>query len=153
MQLYEKYSNSSEGKEYESKKLKWPEHLPKLFNGSGLQDCEFLILHCYQDCLKMKKSWKKRVSGCNSVAVKTMKIRINLLYWKLKAFTPTPHISYIWEWIIVAHTTAVSQNGIRHVHFFFYFKIFVQSTFIYIMNLLKPYLFQSSKWHWGFNWA
>ena len=102
---------------------------------------------------KWKKAEKKRVSGCNSVAVKTMKIRINLLYCKLKAFTPTPHISYIWEWIIVAHITAVSQNGIRHVHFFFYFKIFVQSTFIYIINLLKPYLFQSSKWHWGFSWA
>ena len=28
--------------------------------------------------------------------------------------------------------------------FLFYFKIFVQSTFIYTINLLKPYLFQSS---------
>ena len=28
--------------------------------------------------------------------------------------------------------------------FLFYFKIFMQSTFIYTINLLKPYLFQSS---------
>ena len=28
--------------------------------------------------------------------------------------------------------------------FLFYFKIFIQSTFIYTINLLKPYLFQSS---------
>ena len=28
--------------------------------------------------------------------------------------------------------------------FLFYFKIFMQSTFIYAINLLKPYLFQSS---------
>ena len=90
VQLHEKYSNSSEGKEYESKKLKWPEHLPKLFSGSGLQDCEFLVLYCYQDCLKMKTSWKKRVSGCNSVAAKTMKIRINLPLLEVKSFHHHP---------------------------------------------------------------
>ena len=28
--------------------------------------------------------------------------------------------------------------------FLFYFKIFMQSTFIYTINLRKPYLFQSS---------
>ena len=41
---------------------------------------------------------------------------------------------------------AVSQIGIWHVYFFFffYFKTFMQSTFIYTINLLKHYLFQSS---------
>ena len=72
------------------------------------------------------------------------RITIPFPFWKLKAFTPTPHASYIREWIIVAHTTALSQNDIWHVYFFFYVKIFMQSTFIYTINLLNPYLFQSS---------
>ena len=61
----------------------------------------------------------------------------------LKAFTP-PHMPSIYEWIIVAHTMAVSQSGRRHVYFFFYVKILMQSTFICTINLLNPYLFQSS---------
>ena len=39
--------------------------------------CNCLFLHCCQDCLKMKKSWKKRGSGCNSLDIKTMKILQN----------------------------------------------------------------------------
>ena len=42
-----------------------------------LKSYNFLFLHCCQDCLKMKKSGKKRVSGCNSVDVKTLKILQN----------------------------------------------------------------------------
>ena len=64
--------------------------------------------------------------------------------WELNTFTHTQHASYVWEWIIVAHTTVVGQNGKWHVYFFFYVKIFMQSIFIYTINLLKPYLFQSS---------
>ena len=102
---------------------------------------------------KWKQAERKGYQGVIQLLLRLWKLGLTFRYWKLKAFTTTPHTSYIWEWIIVAHTTAVSQNGIRHVHFFFYFKIFMQSTFIYIINLLKPYLFQSSKWHWVFSWA
>ena len=38
-----------------------------------LKSYNFMFLHCCQDYLKMKKSWKKRVSGCNSVDLKTEK--------------------------------------------------------------------------------
>ena len=42
-----------------------------------LKSYDFMFLHCWQVYLKMKKSWKKRVSACNSVDVKTMKILRN----------------------------------------------------------------------------
>ena len=38
-----------------------------------LKSYNFMFLHCCQDYLKMKKRWEKRVSGCNSVDLKTMK--------------------------------------------------------------------------------
>ena len=107
--------------------------------------------------LQNEKSWKKRVSRCNSVAVKTMKVlqnfRITLPFpFRSSQLSPTPHMprSYIslYECIIVAHTMAVSQNSIQPCVFLFYFKIFMQSTLIYTMNLLKPYLFQSSNDIW-----
>ena len=90
--------------------------------------------------LEIEKSWKKRVSECNSVAIKTTKI---IPFWKLKALTH-PTCLLIWEWIIVAHTTAVSQNGIWHVYFFYILKYLRNPLLnIYAINLLKPYLFQS----------
>ena len=39
---------------------------------------------------EIEKSWEKRVSECNSGAIKAMEI---LPFWKLKAFTHTPHAS------------------------------------------------------------
>ena len=81
--------------------------------------------------LEIEKSWKKMVSECNSVAVKNMKI---LPFWKLKAFTHTPHVPLIWEWIIVTHTTAVSQNGIWHVYFFFILK-YLFNPLLYIPSI------------------
>ena len=44
-----------------------------------------MFLHCCQDYLKMKKSWKKRVSGCNSVDLKAMKsISSNRICFKVQ---------------------------------------------------------------------
>ena len=62
------------------------------------------------------------------------RITIPFPFWKLKTFTPTPHASYIREWIIVADTTAVSQNGIWPVYFFFYVKK-VFSPLLYILSI------------------
>ena len=70
--------------------------------------------------LENEKNWKKRVSGCNSVAIKTMKIlqnfRITLRFpFGSSKLSPTPYMSRsyisIYEWNIVAHTMAVSQYG------------------------------------------
>ena len=86
----------------------------------------FLFLHCYQDCLKMKKSWK-RVSGCNLVAVKTIwkfSRTLGLPYPSLldvKSFHPTPHAFYIWVDYCGTYNGSKS-NGIRHVYFFFMLK-------------------------------
>ena len=95
-----------------------------------------MLLHC-RGCFKMKKSWKKRVSGCNSVAVKTENSPElwnypTLPFWKSKAFTPTP--TFLWESIIVADTTAVSQNGIWHVYFFFILK-YLCNPLLYIPSI------------------
>ena len=44
----------------------------------------------------------------------------------------------------MAHATAVSQNGIWHVYFFYILKYLRNPLLnIYAINLLKPYLFQS----------
>ena len=80
-----------------------------------------MFLQCCQDCLKMKKSWKKRVSGCYSVDVKTMKV--------LQNFRICVRVDYC------GTTTAVlSQNGIWHVHFFFNLK-YLRNPLFYIPSI------------------
>ena len=110
----------------------------------------------------MKKSWKKRVSGCNLVAVKTTwkfsKIlglpSLSLL--EVKSFhLPSPELAppiYKWEWITVANTMAVTQNRQAlnkrlewlPCVFCFCVKIFMHSILTCSINLLKPWIFQSS---------
>ena len=108
-----------------------------------------MFLHCCQDCLKIKKVRKKRVSRCNSVAVKTMKIlqnfRITLPFsfgsWKLSSH-PTCFL-YMRVDYCGTYNGSKSKSHMTYA-FLFYFKIFMQFAFIYTVNLFKPYLFQSS---------
>ena len=97
-----------------------------------------------------KKLEEKGISGCNSVDVKTENSPERsdyptLPFWKLKAFTSTPHASSMYQSGLLWHNN-LSINSKWHITcvFLFYFKIFMQSTFTYTINLLKPCLFQSS---------
>ena len=96
------------------------------------------------------RKWRKRVSGCSSVAVKTiwkLSRTLGLTYPSLlevKAFTP-PYMPPIYTRVDYCDTCNGSKSKWYMVCvFIFYVKIFMQCTFIYTINLLKPYLFQSS---------
>ena len=112
-----------------------------------------MFLDCCQDCLKMKKTWKKRVLGCNSVAVKTI--------WKLSRTLKFPFPSLLDVKSFHPHPTCllymrvdycgIYSNSKSKWHItcaFFYVKIFMHSTFIYNINLLKPNLLQGTNDTW-----
>ena len=64
---------------------------------------------------------------------------------EVKSLTSTPHASSMYESGLLWHNNRCIKSKCHMTCvFLFYFKIFIQSTFIYTINLLKPYLFQSS---------
>ena len=150
MQLHEKHLNFSESEKHEKRKMtraspwtfKWEWFTRLKFLKSF---CNFLILHCCQDCLKMKKAGRK---GYQSVIQMLWVTDYeNSPLFEVKSFHPHPrsHASYIWKLIIVAHITTVSQNGIWHVYFLFTLK-YLCNPLLHISSICSNliYLFQSS---------
>ena len=98
----------------------------------------------------MKKSWKKKVSGCISVPVKEIwkfSRTVGLPYpclLKVKNFHLHPTcLLYMRVDYFSTYNTSKSKWHMACV-FLLYVKIIMLSTFIYTINLLKPYLFQNS---------
>ena len=117
-----------------------------------------MFLHCCQDCLKMKKSWKKRVSGCNSVDVKTMQIlqnfRITLLkaFPSLKAFTSTLHASSMYESRLLWHNDCSIKSKWHMACLFLFILKYAIHFYIYHQSA-QTLSVSKFKWHWVFSWA
>ena len=62
---------------------------------------------------------------------------------EVKSLTSTPPASSMYESGLLWHNNrSIKSKWHMTCVFLFYFKIFIQSTFIYTINLLKPYMFQ-----------
>ena len=131
LQLYEKYLNSSEGKEYVRRKLKcvsalkWPEPLLRFLMTVvyKFEIFEIVVIFCFYMVVRIGWKWENaRRKGYQGVIELLRKQHENSpkledyppphswIFKKLSHSHP-PLLLYANEWIMVAHTVAVGQNG------------------------------------------
>ena len=100
---------------------------------------KFFVFTLLPGLLENEKKLEKRVSGCNSVAVKTIwkfSRTLGLPYPSLlevKVFTPTPHASYIYESGLLWH---IQQQQVKMAYDVYFFMLkYLYNPLLYIPSI------------------